>query len=65
MSEYNSNPIIRTRGGAEYFLKRHREAEQLHSCYLGHVQCSTHLHGPCLDETLANFDSTEEKTNDQ
>jgi hypothetical protein len=53
--EYRSNPIIRTAGGAELFLKGHSEAEQLHPCYLGHHECSTHLHGPCLDETLTNF----------
>jgi len=53
--EYQSNPIIRTKGGAELFLKRHHDAERLHPCYRGHGECSTNLYGPCIDETLSNF----------
>lgn len=59
MAEYRSNPIIRTRGGAELFLKRHNEAAELHTCYCGHPQCSTDEGGPCLDETLSLLENTD------
>ena len=68
--EYQSNPIIRTYGGAVEFLKRHREIAEARGkylpCYKGHAGCSTNLHGPCLHETLENFSDpkTWERRND-
>lgn len=54
-AEYNSNPIVRTKKGAEEFMRRYRATERAHPCYLGHTDCSTHDGGPCMDETLSNF----------
>jgi hypothetical protein len=59
--EYRSNPIIRTRGGAELFLQKHARAERLYPCYLDHPECSTSRGGPCVDETLGNFPDVDVK----
>lgn len=47
---------IRTLRGARAFLALHAKCEKDYPCCYDHVGCSIYRGGPCLDETLANFE---------
>ena len=49
-------PRVTTLEGARKFLEKFENREHDHPCCHGHFSCSTHNSGPCLDETLADWE---------
>lgn len=60
---YQSYPIIRTKGGAKFFMKlysKRQKDNKLKPCYLGHENCSHTLYGPCLVEVLQRLQAPDD-----
>jgi hypothetical protein len=42
--------------------ERTRDADKLVPCEHGHLECSTHRNGPCMDEVLSTYPDLNERS---